>query len=387
MAYRANIGKILKSMEWNIQDKNALIKLWTDASMKGPYETKGRLFFALLLDRADLPDTFKAEMADPWLPGAEDNARQLFDWGLGKGINPKAPQYTTLASLLLPNLSRMGVIEASFCAALIVKYNLIVGPEVAERFAVRYRVPRVYSESSKDYGPDFTWGGSDAESDLRYQGVFSETPTEIDVGHLKRAIECAAGICRVEVDGKPRGTGFLISSNLVMTNFHVLGQDVRALTQSLLKTAVRFGALTNEDATEEVGQLVGVEPEPVISSAISQNDYVVLRALPDISACKGLTHLTLQPNNPTKGSAVSILHHPEGGSMKLCFAQNGIVSVQTDGKIQYATRTSGGSSGSPCLNDEFQVIAIHHAARSKIWGVAGEGIASRMFAGEVAQLY
>ena len=122
-------------------------------------------------------------------------------------------------------------------------------------------------------------------------------------------------------------------------------------------------------------------------SPIGENDYIVMRALPDIGACKGLAHLTLQPNRPSKGDALNIIHHPEGASMKVCFARNGIVSVQDNGKVQYVTRTAGGSSGSPCMNDDFEVIAIHHAARSKTWGVAGEGVASGNFAKDAAQFF
>jgi endonuclease G len=54
---------------------------------------------------------------------------------------------------------------------------------------------------------------------------------------------------------------------------------------------------------------------------------------------------------------------------------NGITGIyQSEGLIQYVTRTQGGSSGSPCFNEDWKVVALHHAERAKSFGTIREGI-------------
>jgi V8-like Glu-specific endopeptidase len=78
---------------------------------------------------------------------------------------------------------------------------------------------------------------------------------------------------------------------------------------------------------------------------------------------------------PHKGMALNILQHPEGKKMQLALGSNGVVSVFSErGLVQYITRAEGGSSGAPCFTDDWQVIALHHAERSKAFGVVREGI-------------
>jgi endonuclease G len=77
----------------------------------------------------------------------------------------------------------------------------------------------------------------------------------------------------------------------------------------------------------------------------------------------------------TKGTALNILGHPEGGPMKLALSGNGVVGVYREaGRVQYATRALNGSSGSPCFDDDWHPVAIHHAERAKSFGAVREGI-------------
>ena len=48
--------------------------------------------------------------------------------------------------------------------------------------------------------------------------------------------------------------------------------------------------------------------------------------------------------------------------------------AKENGLIQYITKTSPGSSGSPCFNEDWKVVALHHAQKSTHFGSIREGI-------------
>jgi len=69
------------------------------------------------------------------------------------------------------------------------------------------------------------------------------------------------------------------------------------------------------------------------------------------------------------------LQHPEGRTLQITFSNNGITGVyERDGLIQYVSHTSVGSSGSPCFNDQWELVAVHHAQVPATFGVKCEGI-------------
>ena len=73
--------------------------------------------------------------------------------------------------------------------------------------------------------------------------------------------------------------------------------------------------------------------------------------------------------------------------MKLAVSGNGIVGIYSDvGLVQYATRAINGSSGSPCFDDNWQPVAIHHAERAKAFGAVREGILLEPIFNEIRDL-
>lgn len=54
---------------------------------------------------------------------------------------------------------------------------------------------------------------------------------------------------------------------------------------------------------------------------------------------------------------------------------DGITGVYPNsGLVQYINKAAGGSSGSPCFNENGELVALHHAQRSKSFGTIREGI-------------
>ena len=66
----------------------------------------------------------------------------------------------------------------------------------------------------------FDWRGP--SEDLELQSWLRTDPTWWDVGFLKRGLERASSVCRIEVPARDTtGTGVLIGDRLVLTNYHM----------------------------------------------------------------------------------------------------------------------------------------------------------------------
>ncbi len=73
--------------------------------------------------------------------------------------------------------------------------------------------------------------------------------------------------------------------------------------------------------------------------------------------------------------ALNILQHPQGDSMKIAISSNAIANIFPDsGLMQYVTKALSGSSGSPCFNEDWKVVALHHAQKATYFGSIREGI-------------
>ena len=78
---------------------------------------------------------------------------------------------------------------------------------------------------------------------------------------------------------------------------------------------------------------------------------------------------------PITKMGINVLQHPEGDSMKLSISQDGITGVyQNSGLVQYVNKTALGSSGSPCFDENWYLVALHHAQKAKTFGSIREGI-------------
>jgi len=104
-------------------------------------------------------------------------------------------------------------------------------------------------------------------------------------------------------------------------------------------------------------------------------DYALIQIEERITEMQDITPVTFTGSQRLrKGMGLNILGHPQGGPMMLSPSGNGVVGVYNDaGLIQYATRALNGSSGSPCFDDDWQPVAIHHAERATHFGSVREG--------------
>jgi V8-like Glu-specific endopeptidase len=226
--------------------------------------------------------------------------------------------------------------------------------------------------------------------ELVFERNINEQIPMYDLGLLvQRLYELAGQICRIEDAGKNHlGTGFLVKSDVIMTNYHVwkLAQEDRenficyfdhGITSkpATYYLAKRGYKIDISKPNPKEGQL---ESQDVIP-AFDELDYALLRL--DKAAGEQLISHPHQSQPVERGwikpypykydfqphTPLFILHYPapeslSGTTLKISLETNAIIDWK-DGngtRIRYKTNTRNGSSGSPCFNANWDLVALHH---------------------------
>ena len=164
--------------------------------------------------------------------------------------------------------------------------------------------------------------------------------------------------------GNGVGTGFLISSRLLMTNNHVIQDDNRA-TQS----RIEFDYVRCFDKGFGPTQLFRLLPDEFFLTSVTQDDlnldYTIVAVEPINSQGEKLTGRGSIPLVSTLGDLTvsewaNIIQHPGGEPQQVALRDNKVVQ-SLDHFIHYEADTQPGSSGSPVFNDQWQLVALHHS--------------------------
>lgn len=209
----------------------------------------------------------------------------------------------------------------------------------------------------------------------------SETPNEafervlgtndlLPVSYFTEGLRASKSVCRIIINGRNGnyGTGFLIAPQLLMTNNHVL-PTVTVAQMSIAE----FDYELDEDSNPLLPTRYVLKPEQFfVTSDKNKLDYTIV-AIEPISRTgkKKLDNFGFLPLIPTLGKAainefVSIIQHPDGDYKQLAIRENNVKEFRDskDGQpyyIIYETDTAPGSSGSPVLNDQWELVALHHS--------------------------
>lgn len=155
------------------------------------------------------------------------------------------------------------------------------------------------------------------------------------------------------------GTGFLVSSRLLLTNQHVLPSAAAAS-----RSTVEFNYQENASGAIQASTMVSLAPQELFLSD-EQLDYALVAVAPEpgLAAC-GWLPLIEDQGKLLVGETVNIIQHPNGEPKQLAIRNNQVVD-ELELFIHYQTDTDPGSSGSPVFNDQWEVVALHHSGVPK----------------------
>ena len=288
----------------------------------------------------------------------------------------------TLTQLVFNLITKWAVPRGKISPLIIAAYETNPdNPELKEFYesvVIKKRFIVDYTVKNPDFGPDINWRGE--TDDTQLQSWLKPEPNLLDIGFLKRAIEQSASVCRIEIPTRNiMGTGVLITANKVLTNYHVFKYNEEDdIKTNALNAILKFGCLTSDNGLETQGKSFQLDRQnPILCFSKTEDlDYVLLQVESKIAQATEIKPARWDSHKlPVDKKGISVLQHPEGESMKLSISQDGIIGVyQNSGLVQYVNKTAVGSSGSPCFDEDWYLVALHHAQKAKTFGSIREGI-------------
>jgi Trypsin-like peptidase domain/Effector-associated domain 1 len=210
----------------------------------------------------------------------------------------------------------------------------------------------------------------------------------IDIGVWREQLAVIeARVCRMEVGGSSMGTGFLVGPDAVLTCYHVV-QDVIQGRQSpeIVRCRFDYRVLTSgltEGMTltlHPTDWLIDFSPySPSQTTGIPDATPPTVDTL-NYALLRVARPIGMEPLDPSTGSGpprgwirvpdsgpalvpkmpLAIISYAGGGPLKLAIDTEGVIgSNDNDTRVQYATETEPGSSGAPCFNIHWGLVAMH----------------------------
>jgi endonuclease G len=156
------------------------------------------------------------------------------------------------------------------------------------------------------------------------------------------------------------GTGFLVSPHLLLTNNHVL-----PTADSARRSLFDLDYEDDESFQPKSPVIFGLEPDRLFITAVDLDFSIVAIRLVATDGRNDLSDFGFLPLIETSGKVlideyVAVIQHPGGATKKIALRNNRVTDVFED-FIHYTTDTDKGASGAPVFNDQWQVVALHHA--------------------------
>jgi endonuclease/exonuclease/phosphatase family metal-dependent hydrolase len=174
--------------------------------------------------------------------------------------------------------------------------------------------------------------------------------------YLRDGAVRSGAVCRI-LTPKSLATGSLIADgHYIMTNNHVLRSESEAAA-----SVAEFGYETGGNPVR-----IALKPDQFFITN-STLDFTIVAC--DNGPLSGVEPILLlrNPATVTRHEPVNIIQHPAGRPKEIAIHNNAVKRVK-DTVLHYETDTEPGSSGSPVFNNEWQLVALHHAG----WDEGGD---------------
>ena len=196
-------------------------------------------------------------------------------------------------------------------------------------------------------------------TDWRASASFDPIPYEkvvglnnlLSIAWLSQGLTLAGAVARVVLPSGP-GSGFLIAPDLLLTNNHVLPS-----AESAAEAQIQFNYQNNWAGVLQPTRTFVTDGSQFRTSV--ELDYSIVRVVGSPGDIYGYVDLAARAD-PSVNDFVTVIQHPNGGPKQICLTDNKVSAV-FDHKLQYATDTEPGSSGSPVFNQSWQIVGLHHA--------------------------
>jgi hypothetical protein len=242
---------------------------------------------------------------------------------------------------------------------------------------------------------------------VRFQGaaptlerIIQKSNSFLDVAAWRVRLErIERQVCSIEIAGDHQGTGFLIGHDLVLTNYHVVEDLLGAAPQfqpeqirirfdfkksedgNVLNDGVRYPVVAGDWLVDHTPYSAAERNQDFDSlPAEDELDYAVLRVgarshednstttpgnepvMGSRDRTRGWIQLPEQPVTFTPGTPLFIVQHPDKQPLKMALATDSIIGVNGNcTRLRHKTNTEPGSSGSPCFDSNWNLVALHHA--------------------------
>jgi len=252
-----------------------------------------------------------------------------------------------------------------------------------------------------------------APEDSDLERLIHDTSSFLDISAwLDKAGRLQVCVCRIEISSQVGeqvfGTGFLVAPDLIMTNFHVMEPvialedgdmsyvgpqatasdvicrfDYKVLASGAISAGSTFGLARDWRVALSPNSLDTSQP------TLDELDFALLRLAQPVgtlpignnSAAPGAQRgwISLLQKEPlhmfVPHSPIFIIQHPKGEPLKLALDTNAVQSIEKNRtRVRYSTNTEPGSSGSPCFDQNWNLIALHHAGDPQFAPRYNEGI-------------
>lgn len=157
-------------------------------------------------------------------------------------------------------------------------------------------------------------------------------------------------------------TGFLVSPNLVLTNWHVFKEK-----RDSLNSFIQFNYELDISGQDKEAIVFDFEPDLFFYSykdldycfiAINDRDRTRKYSISTFGHISMIS--TLGKLGDEGKERLNIIHHPNGERKQLSIRQNVFKRILPT-TLWYESDTAQGSSGSPVFNDQWQLVALHHS--------------------------
>lgn len=238
---------------------------------------------------------------------------------------------------------------------------------------------RALVASGLDTEPAEQADGSWAPTEL--QGMVSGPLGFTQVAEASQAIlRFTRQLCRVDIDGDPIGTGFLVGPHMVLTSWHVVAdlitqakprkgsaRDLRLVfdddgaVAAVTYSPVDDWLFAHEPGLDNERTAVPERLNPLDADVSQAKDYAVI----ELSSCPGyergwvdFTDIPEFSHGTLKGCTV--LQHPNGQPQRLA---PGMITGLRDGsggtRLLYTANTGKGSSGGLVVDHRYRVVGLH----------------------------